>query len=58
MEAIMALAKEHNLYVIEDNAIELIAVLFGPKKAGTIGHVVLPHFFHLNHLVMVVLFYK
>jgi dTDP-4-amino-4,6-dideoxygalactose transaminase len=50
MEAIMALAKEHNLYVLEDNAqaIELIAVLFWSKKAGTIGHVGATSFFHLK----------
>jgi selenocysteine lyase/cysteine desulfurase len=35
MEAIMALAKEHNLYVIEDNAqaIELIAVPLWSKES-------------------------
>jgi dTDP-4-amino-4,6-dideoxygalactose transaminase len=41
MEAIMAIAKEHNLYVIEDNAQYWTNCKFsdGTKEAGTIGHV-------------------
>jgi dTDP-4-amino-4,6-dideoxygalactose transaminase len=42
MEAIMAIAKEHNLYVIEDNAQAIANCKFSTgiqKKAGTIGHV-------------------
>jgi dTDP-4-amino-4,6-dideoxygalactose transaminase len=44
MEAIMALAKEHNLYVIEDNAIELIAVPLWSKESWNHRTCRLPHF--------------
>jgi dTDP-4-amino-4,6-dideoxygalactose transaminase len=49
MEAIMAL-KEHNLYVLEDNAqaIELIAVLFGPKESWNHRTCSATSFFHLK----------
>jgi UDP-2-acetamido-2-deoxy-ribo-hexuluronate aminotransferase len=49
MEAIMAIANEHNLYVIEDNAQAIGAnCSFSDgtkKKAGTIGHVASTSFF-------------
>ena len=52
MEAIMALAKEHNLFVIEDNAQAIGAnckFSDGTKrKAGTIGHVGATSFFLLK----------
>jgi dTDP-4-amino-4,6-dideoxygalactose transaminase len=52
MEAIMAIAKEHNLYVIEDNAQAIGAnCKFSTgikKKAGTIGHVGSTSFFPLK----------
>jgi dTDP-4-amino-4,6-dideoxygalactose transaminase len=38
MDQIMALAKKHNLYVIEDNA-EAFGGVYKGKKTGTIGHV-------------------
>jgi dTDP-4-amino-4,6-dideoxygalactose transaminase len=48
----MAVAKEHNLYVIEDNAQAIGAncrILDGTKhKAGTIGHVGSTSFFLLK----------
>lgn len=54
MEAIMALAKEHNLYVIEDNAQAIGAnCKFSDgtkKKAGTIGHVGSTSFFPSKNL--------
>ena len=54
MEAIMALAKEHNLYVIEDNAQAIGAnCKFSDgtkKKAGTIGHVGATSFFPSKNL--------
>jgi UDP-2-acetamido-2-deoxy-ribo-hexuluronate aminotransferase len=54
MEAIMALAKEHNLYVIEDNAQAIGAnckFSDGSKmKAGTIGHVGATSFFPSKNL--------
>ena len=54
MEAIMALAKEHNLYVIEDNAQGIGADYTysnGKKaKAGTIGHVASTSFFPSKNL--------
>lgn len=54
MEAIMALAKKHNLYVIEDNA-QAIASEYtfsdGRKaKAGTIGHIGTTSFFPSKNL--------
>ncbi|WP_339632916.1 DegT/DnrJ/EryC1/StrS family aminotransferase [Bizionia echini] len=54
MEAIMALAEAHNLYVIEDNA-QAIGVDYtysnGKKaKAGTIGHVASTSFFPSKNL--------
>jgi dTDP-4-amino-4,6-dideoxygalactose transaminase len=48
MEAIMAIAKEHNLYVIEDNAQAIGAnckFSTGIKRKGTIGHVGSTSFF-------------
>jgi len=49
MEAIMQVAKEHNLYVIEDNAQAIGANCKfsdgSKKKAGTIGHVGATSFF-------------
>lgn len=54
MEAIMALAEEHNLYVIEDNAQAIGAEYTyadGTKmKAGTIGHVASTSFFPSKNL--------
>ena len=54
MEAIMAIAKEHNLYVIEDNAQAIGAnCTFSDgtkKKAGTIGHVSSTSFFPSKNL--------
>jgi dTDP-4-amino-4,6-dideoxygalactose transaminase len=54
MEAIMALAKQHNLYVVEDNAQAIGAnckFSDGRKmKAGTIGHVGATSFFPSKNL--------
>jgi UDP-2-acetamido-2-deoxy-ribo-hexuluronate aminotransferase len=54
MEAIMVIAKEHNLYVIEDNAQAIGAnCSFSngtKKKAGTIGHVSSTSFFPSKNL--------
>ena len=54
MEAIMALAKEHNLFVIEDNAQAIGANCKfsdgSKKKAGTIGHVGATSFFPSKNL--------
>lgn len=54
MEAIMALAAEHNLYVIEDNA-QAIGADYkyadgSKKKAGVIGHVASTSFFPSKNL--------
>src|SRR5690606_34612921 len=54
MEAIMAIAKEHNLYVIEDNA-QAIGANYTYKngkkvKAGTIAHVGATSFFPSKNL--------
>ncbi len=54
MDAIMQLAEQHNLYVIEDNAQAIGAdYLFdngGKQKAGTIGHVGATSFFPSKNL--------
>ena len=54
MDAIMAIANEHNLYVIEDNAQAIGATYTssdGTKhKAGTIGHVATTSFFPSKNL--------
>lgn len=54
MDALMALAKEHNLYVIEDNA-QGIGTTYTSKdgskaKSGTIGHVASTSFFPSKNL--------
>ena len=54
MDALMALAKKHNLYVIEDNAQAIGANYTGgngnKQKAGTIGHVGSTSFFPSKNL--------
>src|SRR5690606_6120254 len=54
MEAIMQIANEHNLYVIEDNAQAIGADYTYPdgtkKKVGTIGHVGATSFFPSKNL--------
>ena len=54
MEAIMQIAKEHNLYVIEDNAQAIGANYTFPngtkKKVGTVGHVGATSFFPSKNL--------
>jgi UDP-2-acetamido-2-deoxy-ribo-hexuluronate aminotransferase len=54
MEAIMEIAKEHNLFVIEDNAQAIGATYTfkdgSKKKAGTIGHVASTSFFPSKNL--------
>jgi dTDP-4-amino-4,6-dideoxygalactose transaminase len=54
MDAIMVLAKEHNLYVIEDNAqaigADFISTSGAKSKVGTIGHVGATSFFPSKNL--------
>ncbi|MDO9039725.1 MAG: DegT/DnrJ/EryC1/StrS family aminotransferase [Lutibacter sp.] len=54
LEAIMEIAKEHNLFVIEDNAQAIGATYTfkdgSKKKAGTIGHVASTSFFPSKNL--------
>jgi dTDP-4-amino-4,6-dideoxygalactose transaminase len=53
MEVHMAIAKEYNLYVIEDNAQAIGAncKFWDQKKAGTIGHVEQLLFFLLKWML-------
>jgi dTDP-4-amino-4,6-dideoxygalactose transaminase len=54
MDAIMEIAEEHNLFVIEDNAQAIGATYTGKdgkkRKAGTIGHVASTSFFPSKNL--------
>jgi dTDP-4-amino-4,6-dideoxygalactose transaminase len=54
MDAMMAIAKEHDLYVIEDNAQAIGAIFSGAngssKKSGTIGHFGTTSFFPSKNL--------
>ncbi|SHF80833.1 DegT/DnrJ/EryC1/StrS family aminotransferase [Flavobacterium defluvii] len=54
MDAIMEIAKEHNLYVIEDNAqaigADYISKSGSKSKVGTIGHVAATSFFPSKNL--------
>lgn len=54
MDAIMEIAKEHNIFVIEDNAQAIGANYHfrngGSQKAGTIGHVAATSFFPSKNL--------
>lgn len=50
MSEIMELAKQHNLFVIEDNAQAIGAVYNASQQAGTIGHVSSTSFFPSKNL--------
>ena len=49
MDAVMAVAKEHNLFVVEDTA-QAIGADYKGKKAGTIGHIGCTSFFPSKNL--------
>ena len=49
MYAVMAVAKEHNLFVVEDTA-QAIGADYKGKKAGTIGHIGCTSFFPSKNL--------
>lgn len=49
MDEIMAIAKEHNLYVVEDTA-QAIGADYKGQKAGTIGHIGCTSFFPSKNL--------
>lgn len=49
MDEIMAIAKEHNLYVVEDTA-QAIGADYKGRKAGTIGHIGCTSFFPSKNL--------
>jgi UDP-2-acetamido-2-deoxy-ribo-hexuluronate aminotransferase len=49
MDEVMAVAKEHNLFVVEDTA-QAIGAEYKGKKAGTIGHIGCTSFFPSKNL--------
>ncbi|WP_282629224.1 DegT/DnrJ/EryC1/StrS family aminotransferase [Empedobacter sedimenti] len=49
MDEVMAIAKEHNLYVVEDTA-QAIGADYKGQKAGTIGHIGCTSFFPSKNL--------
>ena len=50
MDEIMAIAKTHNLYVIEDNAQSLGSTYHNGQKTGTMGHIGCTSFFPSKNL--------
>ncbi|MDD3096024.1 MAG: lipopolysaccharide biosynthesis protein RfbH [Candidatus Marinimicrobia bacterium] len=51
LDAVMALAKEHQLWVIEDNC-DALGAKFGGKRTGSIGHIGTCSFYPAHHITM------
>lgn len=51
VEAIMAFAKKHDLWVIEDNC-DAVGSIYNGKKTGTFGHLATVSFYPAHHMTM------
>ncbi len=51
LEAVMAFAEKHNLWVIEDNC-DAVGSLYQGKKTGTFGHLATVSFYPAHHMTM------
>lgn len=51
LEAVVAFAKEHNLWVIEDNC-DAVGSVYQGQKTGTFGHLATTSFYPAHHLTM------
>jgi CDP-6-deoxy-D-xylo-4-hexulose-3-dehydrase len=51
LEAVMAFAEKHELWVIEDNC-DAVGSLYGERKTGTFGHLATISFYPAHHMTM------
>jgi CDP-4-dehydro-6-deoxyglucose reductase, E1 len=51
LEAVMAFAHQHNLWLIEDNC-DAVGSLYQSKKTGTFGHLATVSFYPAHHMTM------
>jgi CDP-6-deoxy-D-xylo-4-hexulose-3-dehydrase len=51
LEAVMAFAEKHDLWVIEDNC-DAVGSLYNGKKTGTFGHLATVSFYPAHHMTM------
>ncbi|WP_306591452.1 lipopolysaccharide biosynthesis protein RfbH [Geothrix sp. 21YS21S-4] len=51
LDAVMALAKKHDLWVVED-CCDAVGAEFGDRKVGTFGHLATVSFYPAHHLTM------
>ena len=51
LEAVMAFAKKHDLWVIEDNC-DAVGSLYQGQKTGTFGHIATVSFYPAHHMTM------
>ncbi len=51
LEAVMAFAEKHELWVIEDNC-DAVGSLYGGRKTGTFGHLATISFYPAHHMTM------
>ncbi len=51
LDAVMAIAEEHNLWVIEDNC-DAVGSRYNQQKTGTFGHIATVSFYPAHHMTM------
>lgn len=51
LEAVMAFAEQHNLWVIEDNC-DAVGSIYKGRKTGTFGHISTASFYPAHHMTM------